>query len=97
MIAREVGKEGEREKEREGGGRKRRRGERKGIDTCRERERGIVNVWTYKHMYMYICHCYPGSYTRQKERHMKMLKHRKSSSGHREDDPAAQKVLKVCE
>ena len=28
---------------------------------------------------------------------MKMLKHRKSSSGHREDDAAAQKVLKVRE
>ena len=26
---------------------------------------------------------------------MKMLKHRKTSTGHREDDAAAQKVLKV--
>ena len=38
-----------------------------------------------------------GAYTRQKERRMKMLRHRKSSTGatHRDDDAAAQKVLKV--
>ena len=53
MIAREVGKEGEREKER-GGGRRRRRGERKGIDTCIERERDskYMDIQTYVHVYL---------------------------------------------
>ena len=43
-----------------------------------------------------ISNVYVGAYTRQKERRMKMMRSRKSSYGaSREEDEAAQKVLKV--
>ena len=48
----------------------------------------------WKHHYCIIT---PGAYTRQKERRLKMMRNRQSSSGHYEEDEAAQKVLKVSQ
>ena len=67
------------------------------VCTCMHVRTYVCVLWTcvYVRTYVYYDMPYLGVYTRQKERRLKILKSRRTSSSGHTDEAAAQKVLKV--